>query len=79
MSRIVYQDEHVTEYQDGTEEVTFTDDEWAEMLSDPKYGVVCRNGHRIDGIGYDAAEGCLKCFAEMEAYAADHQADEEGS
>lgn len=62
----VYEDEFVTEYDDGTEEVRFTDAEWAEMLSDPKFGYVCRNGHRLsDGDRYYG--GCLTCEYEAEA------------
>ena len=70
MTYITYQDAQVTEYSDGTEEVRFTDEEWAIMLADPKYGYVCRAGkHRIDGgtRNWDAAEGCIPCFNAREA------------
>lgn len=46
MSRIIYQDETITEYDDGTEEVHFTDAEWAVMMADPvRFGYACPGGH----------------------------------
>lgn len=69
-ARIIYEDEFLTEYDDGTEEARFTDEEWAIMLSDPAYGYVCPSGrHRIDGgeRNWSPAEGCMSCFAEHEA------------
>jgi hypothetical protein len=47
MARIVYEDEFVTERDDGTVEVRFTDAEWEMMLSDPAFGYVCQNLHRL--------------------------------
>lgn len=73
-NNVVYEDELVTEYRDGTEEVRFTDAEWAVMMEDPAYGYVCVRGHRIDRPGsWDAAEGCMNCFNEREAAYADEQ------
>lgn len=46
MSRIIYQDEGITEYDDGTEEVHFSDAEWTVMMADPvRFGYVCPRGH----------------------------------
>lgn len=46
MSRIIYQDDFVTEHEDGTEEVRFSDAEWALMMGDPaRFGYVCPSGH----------------------------------
>ena len=40
--RIVYEDALITEYDDGTEEVRFTDDEWAVMAANPAmFGLAC--------------------------------------
>lgn len=70
MARITYQDSQITEYDDGTEEVRFTEEEWAIMLADPAFGYVCSAGrHRIDGgeRNWSPAEGCMLCFSEREA------------
>lgn len=46
--QVVYHDEFITEYDDGTEEVRFSDDEYKAMMQDPVYfGYACLNGHRI--------------------------------
>lgn len=43
MAQVVYEDEFVTEYNDGTEEVRFSDDEWAVMAADPaRFGFACK-------------------------------------
>jgi hypothetical protein len=42
---IRFQDATITEYADGTEEVRFTDAEWAIMRNDPAFGYVRRCGH----------------------------------
>jgi len=65
-TRIVYQDELVTEYEDGTEVVRFTDAEWAQMASDPAFGIVCRSGHPIDRAYYDGSGECWACVVERE-------------
>jgi hypothetical protein len=52
MARITYEDDTLTEYDDGTEEVRFTADEWAAMNTDPAFGYICRRGHRFP-IGHD--------------------------
>lgn len=60
MARIVYQDALVTEYADGTEEVRFTDEEWAVMMADPAtYGYACRLHGRRDWI--QAHQLCMVC------------------
>ena len=69
MARIVYMDQFVTEYDDGTEEVRFTADEWEVMLTDPAFGYVCHNGHRLSDSdrSYIAMEGiCPSCFYDAE-------------
>lgn len=65
---IVYQDERVTEFKDGTEEVRFADDELRFMAQDPVYfGYACRAGHSIrEDDPFVIAEGCPKCFANAE-------------
>jgi hypothetical protein len=46
MSRIIYQDPGITEYDDGTEEVHFSDAEWKVMMADPvRFGYACPQGH----------------------------------
>lgn len=60
MSHIVYEDAAVTEYADGTEEVRFTDAEWEAMLSDPRFGYVCRQGHRLGDADHRYG-ACLTC------------------
>lgn len=69
MARIVYQDEGITEYDDGTEEVTFTEAEWEVMLNDPAFGYVCHNGHRLNDADrrFIVSEGiCPTCFNDAE-------------
>ena len=64
--RIVHEEPGYRMYEDGSEEVSFTDEEWAEMLSDPKYGYVCNSGrHRLTDA--DRREGgCMACHFEAE-------------
>ena len=67
MTEIRYQDEWITEYADGTEEVRFSDAEWAMMMEDPvRFGYACPSGH-----AWSAAEcehgHCNACIAESEA------------
>lgn len=48
------------------EEPTFTDAEWERMLSDPAFGYVCRNGHRLTDSDrrFIEVEGiCPSCIA----------------
>ena len=69
--RVVYEDDTYRQYDSGEEEVGFTEEEWAHMLSDPAYGYICQaRKHRIDGgtRNWSPAEGCMLCFAEMEAW-----------
>lgn len=62
MAHIVYEDERVTEYNDGTEEVRFSEEEWKVMERNPRYfGLVLPCGHANQH--YDPAEGCFACFA----------------
>ena len=63
------------------DEVTFTDAEWARMLSDPAFGYVCRNGHRLSDSDrrFIEVEGiCPACFGEAEAAYEDEAYAEEG-
>ncbi len=47
MAHIVYEDPLVTEYSDGTEEVRFTEEEYAAMAADPvRFGYAFPCGHR---------------------------------
>jgi hypothetical protein len=65
MAKKVYEDDLVTEYDDGSTEVRFTDAEWKLMLSDPSFGYVCRNGHRLSDSDrkFIAIEGiCPSCM-----------------
>lgn len=64
--RVVYQDDQVTEYDDGTEEVRFTDDEHDVMARSPRYFGLCLPcGH--DNKFFNAAEGCSACLDISEA------------
>lgn len=67
--QVVYHDEFITEYDDGTEEVRFSDDEYKAMMQDPVYfGYACLNGHRIrEDDPFVMAEGCPYCFGASEA------------
>jgi hypothetical protein len=66
--RIVYEDATITEYDDGTTDVRFTDREWEIMLNDPKFGYVCGgpSKHRMTE-GDRRYGGCLSCESEAEA------------
>lgn len=84
MARIVYEDEGITEYDDGTETVRFSEAEWEVMLNDPAFGYVCRNGHRLSESDnrFIVAEGiCPHCFGEAEdayyEYLAEHPEEDE--
>ena len=62
MARVVFDSPLVTEYDDGTEEVRFTEDEWKVMSDSPRYfGLVLQCGHALSFA--NEAEGCLACFA----------------
>lgn len=65
MSRIVYEDAYVTEYDNGDEQCRFTDREWEVMLSDPAFGYVCHNGHRLSDADHRYG-ACLSCEHEAE-------------
>lgn len=63
---IRYQDATLTEYADGTEEVRFSDAEWAVMRNDPAFGYVRPCGHKttiVSGILRD--DDCPFCEASM--------------
>lgn len=78
MARVTYQDATITEYDDGTEEVRFTDAEWERMLADPAFGYVCHNGHRLNDSDHRfmQVEGmCPSCFADAEAWGEDDIAE----
>jgi len=73
MARITYEEINDAgsghrEYDDGTDEVVFSEDEWAEMLQDPKFGYVCQSRrHRLSSADHRAG-GCLSCESEAEDY-----------
>jgi len=71
MARVVYEDEFLTEYDDGTDEVRFSAEEWEMMLADPAYGYVCRDGaHRLSDADRRFIESeaiCPHCYVEAEA------------
>lgn len=46
-NKVIYEDDHVIEFEDGSTQVQFTHEEWRLMLTDPSFGYVCRNGHRL--------------------------------
>ena len=66
--KIVYEDRYVTEYDDGTEEVRFSDAEARAMAQDPVYfGYSCRAGHPVrEDDPFFIAEGCPTCFNDAE-------------
>lgn len=46
MTQIIFEDDRVTEYSDGTEEVRFTEAEYAAMAADPvRFGYARPCGH----------------------------------
>jgi len=44
-ARIIHESKFVTEYDDGTEEVRFSEEEWDIMLKDPRFGYILGCGH----------------------------------
>jgi hypothetical protein len=69
MARIVFEEfdedgSGIREFDDGTEEVFFSEAEWDRMLSDPAFGYVCRAGHRMTDADHRFG-GCLTCEAIM--------------
>jgi hypothetical protein len=62
-ARVVHESEFVTEYSDGTEEVRFSEAEWEQMLTDPKFGYVGTCGHSTAGFLSDGS--CPICEAAM--------------
>lgn len=72
MARIVHEEINdagsgIREFDDGTEEVLFSEAEWAQMLEDPKFGYVCQGGrHRMTDADHRYG-GCMACEYEAEA------------
>lgn len=62
---IRYEDPLITEYADGTEEVRFTDAEWAVMMRDPAFGYVRRCGHPTNANQYGEYGDCPICESLM--------------
>lgn len=63
----VYQDELVTEYNDGTEEIRFRDVEYVIMGEDPQdWGYACPMGLHAYSGGFDARGICGKCEVNMD-------------
>ena len=74
-ARITYQDSRVTEYEDGTEEVHFSDNEYNVMARSPRYFGLCLPcGH--SNSHYDPCEGCNACFCLAETDPEDREAAE---
>ena len=66
MARIIYQDERVTEYADGTEEVSFSQDEWRVMERNPRYfGLVQKCGHALSHQWSTGECGACEALGEM--------------
>jgi hypothetical protein len=64
LSYITYEDDLVTEYSDGREEVRFTEAEWAAMRADPvRFGLARPCGHPLsyDADGQPISSDCLVC------------------
>jgi len=62
MSKVVYQDSKVTEYDDGREEVRFSDKEWEIMRSDPAFGYIRRCGHKTTIVNGELIDtDCMEC------------------
>ena len=71
----------IREYSDGTEECFFSEAEWDVMLSDPAFGYVCTNGHRLTDSDrrFIEVEGiCPTCYGDAMAADEDYFYAEEG-
>lgn len=77
MSTIVYQDERVTEYRDGTEEVRFSEDEHEFMAANPRYFGLCLPcGHaRSAAMGDGGCNVCEGLFDAMQYAETDEERD----
>lgn len=77
MARITYQDALVTEYDNGTEEVRFTEDEHAFMAANPRYFGLCLPcGHALSAAMGDGCCGtCENLFTEMQYAETDAEMD----
>ena len=62
-ARIVHESEFVTEYDDGTEEVRFSKEEWDIMQHDPRFGYIRTCGHPATASLSDGS--CAICEAAM--------------
>lgn len=70
MARTVYEDARVTEYDDGTEEVRFSQDEERIMARNPRYfGYVLACGHPRSAAMGDGCCGACEGLGEEMAYA----------
>jgi hypothetical protein len=71
MANVIFQDELHTAYDDGTEEVRFTDAELDMMAADPAFGYVRTCGHPVERSMQNNPFGpgdCPICEGEMAAY-----------
>ncbi|MGW8178001.1 MAG: hypothetical protein ACWGQW_04305 [bacterium] len=71
MARIVFEEfdedgSGIREFDDGTEEVFFSEAQWERMMSDPAFGYVCRVGHPMSDADHRFG-GCLTCEHMMDA------------
>jgi hypothetical protein len=68
MTYAYYEDDLVTEYSDGTEEVRFTNEELEAMAADPvRFGLVRRCGHAFSfAYGSPVDSDCMICEAGAE-------------
>ena len=76
-TRITFQDETITEYEDGTEEVRFSDAEWAEMEKRPRYFGLCLPcGHALSAAWGDGTCGtCEGLMDELQHCETEEEAD----
>lgn len=75
MAHAIFISRLVTEYDDGTEEVRFTEDEARVMAADPVY-----YGYAFEGCGHatqgnEGPEGCILCFNINEARSEEDRLD----
>jgi hypothetical protein len=61
MAYKTFEDDLVTEYSDGREEVRFTESEWSVMMTDPSFGYVRSCGHPTNANQYGEYGDCLIC------------------
>lgn len=73
-ARIIHESKFVTEYSDGTEEVRFSEAEWAIMQQDPAFGYVGRCGH--SALAFLSDGSCPVCEALMSTEPSDFSDDD---